>query len=186
MPLKPQVLLTPAGSERGGSDDDTSEFLDTEEIYAASKEASISEEAAEAQKLAAKKLAKQLKSAEKKLTLDDIEEYHQRISAGSSRSGSTTSEDDGGPRSPISPKSSKRGVLEVALEKAKLDHKETSSEEDEPKTPKSSTRSEKDSKEKDLECIIEEERSKSVVKPDRKLGMKFLNLELNSHHNISW
>ena len=74
--------------------------------------------------------------------------------------------------------------MEVALEKAKLDHKETSSEEDEPKTPKSSTRSEKDSKEKDLECIIEEERSKSVAKPDKKLGMKFENSELNGCHHI--
>ena len=35
-----------------------------------------------------KKLAKQLKSQEKKLTLDDIEEYNKRLSAGSSRSGS--------------------------------------------------------------------------------------------------
>ena len=59
------------------------------------------------------------------------------------------------------------------MEKAKLEHKETSSEEDEPKTPKSSARSEKDSKEKDLESIIEEERSKVVERPDKKLGMKF-------------
>ena len=47
-------LLTPAISI---SDEDTSDFLDTEEIYAASKEGTISEEIVEAQKLAAKKLA---------------------------------------------------------------------------------------------------------------------------------
>ena len=151
MPLKvpDAILLTPAGSI-GASDEDTSEFLDTEEIYAASKEASISEEVLAAQQVAAKKLASQIKSAEKKLTLDDIEEYNKRVSEASSRSGSTGSIE---PQSP----GLRKGTLEAALEKVDKDKKEISSDEDEPKKSDSTTESRKGSGPKDLSSIQEEQ-----------------------------
>ena len=130
MPLKvpDAIRVTSARS----SDEDTSEFLDTEEIYAASKDATLSEEVLEAQQqqeAAAKKLAAQLKKAEKK-SLDDLEQWNKAFSGTSSRSASTVSENESIPEKE-SRKSIKRGsLLQDALKKADQDQKDVSSEEE--------------------------------------------------------
>ena len=154
MPLKvPEAIrVTPAGS-LAASDADTSELVDTEEIYATSKEASVSEEAIAQQQLAAKKLAAQLRTTEKKLTLDDIEEFNRRISEASSRSGSCVSENEesGGDSSR---KNLRDKVFEDALKMVDQDRKDISSE-DEDTQNKSETPKE-DSKERDLASIKEQ------------------------------
>ena len=175
MPLKvpDAIRVTPAGSLIA-SDADTSELVDTEEIYATSKEASISEEALAQQQLAAKKLAAQLRTTEKKLTLDDIEEFNRRISEASSRSGSCVSDNEDSSED-VSRKSlrDRDQVFEDALKKVDRDKKEVSSE-DEECTKRSETPTE-GSKEKELASIKEE---RYVIK---KCGMLYVhNLNCDS------
>jgi len=154
MPLKvpDAIRVTPAVS-LAASDADTSELVDTEEIYATSKEASISEEALAQQQLAAKKLAAQLRTTEKKLTLDDIEEFNRRISDASSRSGSCVSENEDSGED-ASRKSLRDHVFEDALKKVDQDRKEVSSEDEE--SQKRSETPTEGSKEKELASIKEE------------------------------
>ena len=157
MPLKPPdaILITPAHSS-GVSDADTSELVDTDEIYATSKEASLSEEAIAAQKLAAKKLATQLKSSEKKLTLEDIEEFNKRISEASSRTGSTVSENEDA-SGEASRKSLGDKAFEEAIKRAEKEKKETSSEdEDHDESSKKSESTTEGSRQKELSMIKEE------------------------------
>ena len=157
MPLKPPdaILITPAHSP-GASDADTSELVDTEEIYATSKEASLSEEALAAQQLAAKKLATQLRANEKKLTLDDIEEFNRRISEASSRSGSTVSEHEDASGESSRKQSLRERVFEEALKRAEKDKSEGSSEGEDEGSSKKSISTSEGTKQKELSVIKEE------------------------------
>ena len=159
MPLKPPdaILITPAHSP-GVSDADTSELVDTEEIYATSKEETLSEEALAAQQLAAKKLAAQLRATEKKLTLEDIEEFNRRISDASSRSGSTVSEhEDASGES--SQKSLREKVFAEALKRAEKDKSDGGSEGEDEASSKKSESTTEGTKQKEL-SVIKEEKSK--------------------------
>ena len=177
MPLKvpDAIRVTPAVSI-GASDEDTSEFLDTEEIYAASRDATISEAQKEAQeaiieaqKLAAKKLAAQLKKvekAEKKLTLDDIEEFNRRISGASSRSASTVSENESTSGEESRKSIKKVSLLQDALKKAGQDQQDVSSEEEEPKESEATPEAPGDKE------LVSEKEEKSMLKEGGILFMK--------------
>ena len=143
MPLNiPKAIRVTAAPSAVASDEDTSEFLDTEEIYqSASKSLPVSEEIIQARRLEAEaklelqRQAKKKLDKEKKLTLDDIEEFNRvvsrrRISGESSRSASTVSEHEKTEDKESGKRIKRVSIIQDALENADQDVQEVSSEEE--------------------------------------------------------
>ena len=159
MPLQVPTakFLTPAGSV-ATSEEDTSEFLDTEEIYAPSKDATLSEEIGDGQRLSVKGVQKKT-TKEKKLAAEDLEELERKVS------GVSLSEHERAELKESREAPKRESALQDALDKVDQDKEEMFSEEEDWRD-EFQEEEEQEEEEEDEEELVEKQ--EDIKQPDKK------------------